>query len=113
MPVRTLCGRNQLKPSQPESWTSHFDGNLGVQRGQFQSFAPTWGGQDGIPETLKERFLAFQHVFVIVDAKNYSALKFRINGLGHGSPSKRHFQYFGPGNCSKLLKLICFCNTVC
>jgi hypothetical protein len=53
-----------------------------------KSFATTWSRQNGAPKALEEQFLAFQHVFVIIDAKNYSALEFRMRRWGHGSPSK-------------------------
>jgi hypothetical protein len=43
----------------------------------------------GIAEAFEERFLAFQHVLVIVDAKDDCALECRRNRRGHGSPSKQ------------------------
>ena len=47
--------------------------------GYFQSLASARSSQNGIPEGLEKRFLVFQHVLVIVDAKDYSAGEFLIN----------------------------------
>jgi hypothetical protein len=50
---------------------------------QFQPLAAAGSRQHGIPEAFEERALAFQHIPVIVDAKNYSGWEFRTNRLGH------------------------------
>src|ERR1019366_473545 len=79
----------------------------------FQSLATTGSGQNGIPEALKERFLAFQHVLVIVDAKKYCWFEFRISRWGHGSPSKLHFQYLGSRKLFKIAQTNAFAAPGC
>jgi hypothetical protein len=56
--------------------------------GQFQSLAAAGSSQNGIAKAFEECPLAFQHIPVIVDTKNYSAWKFRKNRLGHGCTFK-------------------------
>jgi hypothetical protein len=58
-------------------------------------------GKNGIAEAFEERFLAIQHVLVVVDTEKDCVLECRINRRGHGSPSN-NFLHFDSGNCSKL-----------
>jgi hypothetical protein len=49
---------------------------------QFQSLAAAGSGQDGITKTLEECLFAFQHIFVIVDAKKHLAVGLRVDVRG-------------------------------
>jgi hypothetical protein len=112
----------------PES--SYFDGNLlpvhfghkvvnnynvnRVERGQFQSLATTRSGQNGIPEALKERSLAFEHVLVVVNAEKYPSFEARIRRWGHGSPSTTSiFNTWTQETVQNRSKQKLFCTTVC
>jgi hypothetical protein len=58
----------------------------------YDPLPPPWCGENGITEPLKKRFLALQHVLVIVDAKKHRAVECGTNRCGHRSLSKTHFQ---------------------
>src|ERR1700679_3796509 len=69
--------------------------------GQFQSLATACSRKHAIAKAFEKRFLAFQHVLVVVDTEQNGALECRISHRGHSSPSKQFSTFWR----SKLFKI--------